>query len=72
MDISVVFADNNIPTCDANGDGEINVTDVISVTSHILKKDSQQLFDYAADVNEDEIINITDVVLIINNILNIK
>lgn len=73
MELSVIFADNSISMGDANGDGEINVTDVISVASQILKASSDSAFyDYAADINEDDIINITDIVIILNQILEIK
>lgn len=56
---------------DANGDGEINITDLIVVRAHILnKKKLEGIYFYAADVNGNGEINITDYVGINADILN--
>ena len=54
---------------DVNGDGEINVTDVVAVVNNILKGTGFEADEAAADVNADGEINVTDVVAIVNNIL---
>ena len=52
---------------DVNGDGEINIIDVISVVNMIL---GEELINVSADLNQDEIINIVDVIQLVNIILN--
>jgi len=52
---------------DANGDGKINVLDVISVINKILKPNSNISGD--ADCNGDGKVNVLDVICIINKIL---
>ena len=54
---------------DANGDGTINVTDVVFTTNYILGYESPAFIFDAADINEDKVINVTDVVLIVNKVL---
>ena len=59
-----------IVTGDISGDGKINITDLISIKSHILKK--SKLTGYKAmggDVNGDGKINITDFIKIKGYIL---
>lgn len=55
---------------DANGDGMINVTDIVSMISHILGELDSNFIFAAADVNGDETINVTDIVGVIDIILN--
>ena len=55
---------------DANGDGNINVTDVGMVIDHILEHSPSRFVMEAADVNGDGDINVTDVGLIISIILS--
>lgn len=66
MDMTIVFANNNIKDGDSNGDGHVDDDDAISTANHILKKAPVPFYIYASDVNEDEIINITDILLIIS------
>ena len=54
---------------DANGDGEINVTDVTSIISYILGKAPDGFNINAADANSDGEINVSDVTAVINMIL---
>lgn len=70
MNLSVTFADDNIVLYDANGDGEINSLDAISVAKDILKNTPEKFYEYAADVNDDGVINITDAAIIISNSLS--
>ncbi len=62
--ISVVFANNSIVDGDVNGDGIINLSDVVDAASYILKNTPHSFYKYAADINNDEAINITDMVII--------
>jgi hypothetical protein len=51
-----------------NGDGNININDVVSLVNIILG--NQNDYDiYKADVNGDKSININDVVTLVNRIL---
>ena len=51
---------------DLNGDGSLNVLDIVSLVNLILVND----YDYIVDLNDDEVLNVLDVVLLINAILN--
>ena len=53
---------------DVNNDGQINITDVISVINYILV-DSAQNYNIALDLTEDGNVNITDVIQLVNQIL---
>ena len=64
--IELISSDNNM-LGDVNGDGEINVLDVIQLVNMVL---GFQEPDYStADVNQDGEINILDVVQVVNLIL---
>ena len=54
---------------DANGDGEINVGDIVEIVKDILHKTTSRFVREAADVNEDGEINVTDIVLVANIIM---
>jgi hypothetical protein len=54
---------------DVNGDGIVNVTDVVCLVSYILGSNATDIILEAADVNGDGDINITDAVGITNIIL---
>ena len=54
---------------DVNGDGIVNVTDVVCLVSYILGTNTTDIILEAADVNGDGDINITDAVGITNIIL---
>ncbi|MBO4821600.1 MAG: dockerin type I repeat-containing protein [Prevotella sp.] len=55
---------------DANGDGEINITDVTIMVDYILTKNTQHINIANANVNGDEEVNITDVSILVDMILN--
>lgn len=55
---------------DVNNDAIINVTDVMTVVSHILGFSPDIFIFNAADINKDSKISITDIVAIVNIILN--
>lgn len=54
---------------DVNGDGMVNVTDIIGIVNYILNTPPTTFVAGAADVNEDGIINVTDIIAIVNSIL---
>ena len=51
---------------DINGDGEVNVLDVVSLVNGILSQDPPS----AGDINGDGEVNVLDVVSLVNSILN--
>ena len=54
---------------DANGDGSVDITDVVAIVNHILGKPSSKFVFEAADVKGDGSVDITDVVSVVNIIL---
>ena len=54
---------------DANGDGIVNVTDVMTVVGYILHSELTAFVFANADVDENQIINVTDVMKIVDIIL---
>lgn len=57
-------------TGDANGDGDVDVTDAVAVINAYLTKDESNIHAEVADMNHDGTIDITDAVVIINLYLN--
>lgn len=55
---------------DVNGDGLVNIADVVTIVSYILGDTPEVFYEDAADMNEDGEINITDAVKLVENILN--
>ncbi|RMZ48786.1 hypothetical protein EB821_05775, partial [Candidatus Marinimicrobia bacterium PRS2] len=51
---------------DINGDGSLDVIDVVIMINLILEED----YEVIADMNEDGQLDVLDVVILINNILN--
>lgn len=54
---------------DANGDGDVNVGDIVEIVKDILHKTTSRFVREAADVNEDGDVNVTDIVLVANIIM---
>ena len=54
---------------DANGDGVVDVADVVAVVNKILGKASDNFNEEAANINGDDAIDVADVVGIVNIIL---
>jgi len=50
---------------DANGDGSLNISDIVLIVDLILSSD----YDQNSDINQDGMLNISDIIEIINNIL---
>ena len=55
---------------DANGDGAVNVTDIVEMVNYILGSPSDKFIFVAADVNGDGNVNVTDIVMVVNIILS--
>ena len=53
---------------DANGDGVVNILDIIVMVNYIMGTDD--LIEQNADFNQDNTINILDIVAIVNYILS--
>lgn len=59
-----------VVTGDVNGDGEISITDMVSVKAHVLQKTTlKDAFVLAADTNQDSNVSITDFVQIKAHVL---
>ncbi len=54
---------------DVNGDGAINIVDIIAMVNYIIGTSNEANYDVAADLNEDGVINVTDIVSVISQIL---
>lgn len=65
----VTFGASYIPG-DANGDGNVNVTDIVGIVNDILGHPSDKFDPIAADVNGDGKVNVTDIVMVVNIILS--
>ena len=68
-DVTCKLTVNNSIPGDANGDGSIDVTDIVSIANAILGRPSSSFDAAAADVNGDGSIDVTDIVVIANMIL---
>ena len=47
---------------DANGDGEVNVTDIVEIVNYIMNKPSNKFIFSVADMNDDGKVDVTDIV----------
>lgn len=61
---------NSIILGDANGDGEVNVSDIVEIVNYIMGKPSAIFVQAAADLNGDGEINVTDIVKVVSIIMN--
>ena len=55
---------------DANGDDNVNVSDIVEMVNYILGNPSDKFNKVAADVNNDGQVNVTDIVSVVNIILS--
>ena len=55
---------------DVNGDGLVNVTDIVATVNYIMEKPSDGFNEEAADLNGDGEINVTDIVKMVSIIMN--
>ena len=59
----------NIIPGDANGDGEVNVTDIVEIVNYIMQTPTAQFVEQASDLNNDGEINVTDIVFVVSIIM---
>ena len=55
---------------DVNGDGVVNVTDIVATVNYIMEKPSDGFNKDAADLTGDGEINVTDIVMMVSIIMN--
>jgi hypothetical protein len=55
---------------DVNGDGVVNVTDIVATVNFIMEKPSDGFNEDAADLNDDGVVNVTDIVKMVSIIMN--
>ncbi len=55
---------------DVNGDGLVNVTDIVATVNYIMEKPSDDFNEEAADLNGDGEINVTDIVKMVSIIMS--
>ena len=60
----------NIIMGDVNGDGVVNVTDIVATVNYIMEKPSDDFNKDAADLNGDGEINVTDIVKMVTIIMS--
>ena len=65
--INVEYSEEQAVTGDVNGDGILNILDVVQLVNIVLYGDE---YNETADMNEDGILNVLDIVLLVNIILN--
>ncbi len=51
---------------DANGDGAVNVLDVVAMVSHFLELDAEPFCPDNADVNQDGTVDVLDVIMVVS------
>jgi hypothetical protein len=62
--------EKNIIMGDVNGDGVVNVTDIVATVNYIMEKPSDGFNKDAADLNGDGKVNVTDIVKMVSIIMN--
>ena len=60
---------DNMVMGDANGDGDVNVSDIVEIVNCIMGKPSAKFVKAAADMNGDGEVNVTDIVMVVNSIM---
>lgn len=64
-----VITVNDLAEGDSNGDGELNVSDIVEIVNYIMQKPSGQFVLKTADLNGDGDVNVTDVVVLVDVIM---
>jgi Flp pilus assembly protein protease CpaA len=67
---SFVHIEENNTKGDANGDGLVNVTDIVATVNYIMEKPSEGFNKEAADLNGDGVVNVTDIVMMVSIIMD--
>ena len=55
---------------DVNGDGLVNVTDIVATVNFIIEKPVDNFNKDAADLNADGVVNVTDIVMMVSIIMD--
>ena len=55
---------------DANGDGEVNVADIVEIVNYIMNKPSEKFIFSVADMNDDGEVNVSDIVKVVSLIMS--
>ncbi|MBQ9665784.1 MAG: leucine-rich repeat protein [Bacteroidaceae bacterium] len=69
-DVTFSVEINPIVQGDANGDGEVNVADIVEIVNYVLGKPSAKFVFAASDLNADGEVNVTDIVKVVSIILS--
>ena len=69
-DLNIVVTVEKYELGDSNGDGIINVLDIVTTVNATLGVSSENIIANAADVNGDGVINVLDIVATVNLVLN--
>jgi len=69
-DVAFSMEINPIVQGDANGDGEVNVADIVEIVNYVLGKPSAKFVFTASDLNGDGEVNVTDIVKVVSIILS--
>ena len=69
-DFKEIIELNDFISGDANGDGLVNVTDIVATVNYIMEKPSEGFNKTAADLNGDGEINVTDIVKMVSIIMS--
>ena len=65
--INVEYLEEDAITGDVNGDGILNVLDIVQLVNIVLYSEE---YNETGDMNNDGILNVLDIVLLVNTILN--
>ena len=60
---------NDLAEGDSNGDGEVNVSDIVEIVNYIMEKPSERFAFNAADIDGNGEVNVTDIVLLVDIIM---
>ena len=69
MTVSFTIEENRKPG-DVNGDGIVDVTDLLEIVNAICGKPSVDFNEEAADLNNDGVINVSDIIQLKKIIVN--
>ena len=67
---NILSIEDNLPTGDVNGDGLVNISDIIDFINFLLNDDASGFDLDNADVDNNGLVNVSDVIHLINVLLN--
>ena len=56
---------------DVNGDGNVDITDVVAIANFVMGSESDNFVEANADMNGDNSIDVTDVVALANHVMGL-